>query len=59
LTEEMARRLHELVASGVVPAPVPHLKCQQCSLRDACLPHLIADPRAYGRAIKALFRTTD
>ena len=59
LTEDTARRLHELVASGVVPSPVLHPKCKQCSLRDACLPKLIADPGAYGRATAALFRIDD
>ncbi len=59
LTKDTALRLHKLVASGVVPPPIPHSKCKQCSLCDACLPHLIADPRAYWRATTDLFRTDD
>jgi len=42
-TEEAARRLHELVASGVVPGPVLHPKCKQCSLYGLCMPELLSD----------------
>jgi CRISPR-associated exonuclease Cas4 len=38
LTEATARRLHELVASGVTPAPVREPKCDRCSLLEVCMP---------------------
>ncbi len=37
-TRNAARRLHELVASGITPPPDYGKKCRACSLRDACLP---------------------
>ena len=44
--EDVAIALHELVASGVTPPPVIHAKCRYCSVRDARLPDLIADPES-------------
>jgi CRISPR-associated exonuclease Cas4 len=39
LTAETARRCHELIASGVTPAPVyEYRKCSSCSLLGLCLP---------------------
>ncbi len=54
-TEAAAQRLHELLQAGVTPPPVPHPKCRQCSVRDLCLPDLVAAPAAYRRAAAALF----
>jgi CRISPR-associated exonuclease Cas4 len=59
LTVETARRLHELVASGRIPPPVPMPKCRQCSLRPLCMPELVADTRAYQRAATELFRVAE
>lgn len=58
LTEDTARRLHELVASGRIPAPVPLPKCKQCSLRALCMPDLVADTQRYQQAAAELFRVT-
>ena len=38
LTRETARRLHELIASGVTPSAVRETKCDACSLLPLCLP---------------------
>lgn len=38
LVADAARRLHELVASGVTPPPDRQPKCDNCSLVDFCLP---------------------
>jgi CRISPR-associated exonuclease Cas4 len=38
LTEETARRLHALIASGRTPTAVREPKCDSCSLLDLCLP---------------------
>jgi CRISPR-associated exonuclease Cas4 len=38
LTEDTAARLHRLIASGLTPAPVHEPKCDQCSLREVCMP---------------------
>jgi CRISPR-associated exonuclease Cas4 len=55
-TEDAARRLHELVASGVVPGPVLHPKCKQCSLYGLCMPELLSDKAAFRTAAADMFR---
>ncbi len=37
-TEETARHLHELIASGKTPPPVITSKCKSCSLFNICMP---------------------
>ena len=37
-TEDTARRMHDLLASQVTPAPVYAKRCESCSLIDECLP---------------------
>lgn len=39
-TRLRARELHELIASGRVPPPVPGPKCKFCSLAGKCVPKL-------------------
>ena len=55
-TEEAAVRLHALLAAGVTPPPVPHPKCRQCSVRELCLPDLVAATSQYERAVTSLFQ---
>jgi CRISPR-associated exonuclease Cas4 len=53
-TEHAARRLHELVASGLTPPPVLRPRCRGCSLHEFCLPELLPDQsrlRAYQREL--------
>jgi CRISPR-associated exonuclease Cas4 len=38
LTEETARRLHELIAAGRTPSAFREPKCDSCSLVELCLP---------------------
>lgn len=38
VTRLAARRLHELLASGVTPTATETKKCRRCSLRELCLP---------------------
>jgi CRISPR-associated exonuclease Cas4 len=40
-TEETARRVHELIASGRTPPPVYEKRCESCSLMAKCLPKTI------------------
>jgi CRISPR-associated exonuclease Cas4 len=47
LTEDTARRLHELLNGGRTPAAVRAPKCRRCSLVEVCLP---AAPSASARA---------
>ena len=37
-TEDIARKVHELIASGITPKPEFSKKCEQCSLLDLCMP---------------------
>lgn len=45
-TENTAKRLHELVASGITPKPVYTSKCESCSLLHLCLPKKIGQSRS-------------
>jgi CRISPR-associated exonuclease Cas4 len=40
-TEETARQVHELIASGRTPPPVYEKRCESCSLMAECLPKTI------------------
>ncbi|MFZ3136309.1 MAG: CRISPR-associated protein Cas4 [Thermodesulfovibrionales bacterium] len=37
-TEDAARKVHELIASGVTPKPEYSKKCKKCSLYELCMP---------------------
>lgn len=39
-TEDAAKRLHELITSGITPPPVYSAKCKKCSLLELCLPKI-------------------
>jgi len=39
-TEAAVRRLHELIASGRIPAAMLMPKCEGCSLHETCMPEL-------------------
>lgn len=57
LTEETARRLHEMLASGRTPKAVREPKCDDCSLFEICLP---AAPESSARAyVDRLFRAEE
>jgi CRISPR-associated exonuclease Cas4 len=49
--EKAARRLHELVASGITPQARRLPKCDRCSLLDLCLPRMTGS----GRSARAFF----
>jgi len=39
-TEETARKVHELIESGITPRAEYSKKCKQCSLLELCMPRL-------------------
>jgi CRISPR-associated exonuclease Cas4 len=39
-TRAAAGRLHEIIGRAIVPAPVADERCEQCSLRPACVPEV-------------------
>ena len=57
LTESLALRLHELIASEETPPPVfESKKCSACSLMEVCIPRLSKRPAAgdyFSRALQA------
>ena len=54
-TERAAARLHALLAEPAAPPPVVRPRCRGCSVRDLCLPDLLAAGPAYRRALAQLF----
>lgn len=52
-TENAARRVHELIASGITPKAEYSKKCEKCSLVDLCL------PKASGKASNYLAKAME
>lgn len=52
-TEEIARKVHELVASGITPLPEYSRKCESCSLLHLCLPKTCGKSRSVSRYLLA------
>jgi CRISPR-associated exonuclease Cas4 len=57
-TEEAARRLHELIRSGVTPKAYREPKCERCSLLKLCLPPE-SPRRSAGRYLASAFDPKD
>lgn len=51
-TEAAAKRLHELVSSGITPKARPQAKCRSCSLVDVCLPAAMSQRRDVRRYLE-------
>lgn len=61
-TTEMRKRVETVVAeiyslldSRIVPSPVNDKRCIDCSLKEACMPEVIAEEAHSRRAVKELF----
>lgn len=54
-TEAAARRLHELIDSGVTPPPVLKPQCQGCSLVELCLPKVLVRTNAVAAYVRSLW----
>jgi len=48
-TEEIARKVHELIAARETPKPVFGKKCKQCSLLSLCMPKTVQKRRLVER----------
>ncbi len=55
-TERLARRLQELVRSGLTPAAVRESKCRSCSLVNLCLPSPKRGKRSARRHLQEMIR---
>jgi CRISPR-associated exonuclease Cas4 len=53
--EELASALHGMIEARLVPPPVNDRRCDDCSLRDSCLPDVIADKERSRRSARDLF----
>jgi CRISPR-associated exonuclease Cas4 len=56
-TEALSGRMRELYRLGVTPAPIyfkngQGKKCESCSLRELCLPRVLAAPQSVERYLK-------
>jgi CRISPR-associated exonuclease Cas4 len=56
-TEETARRLHELIDSGVTPPPVYTKGCESCSFLESCLPTATGGRKSVSRYLKEVMET--
>jgi len=52
-TEKLCVDLHNLLASGITPRPVPSKKCRHCSLNSVCLPQACDPVRRASQYLRA------
>jgi len=55
-TEETAKKVHELIKSGVTPQPEFSKKCKSCSLVQVCMPKVCGKNLAAGNYLSGIFR---
>lgn len=55
--EEAAHAIHELLTSGHLPPPINNQRCPECSLKNICLPAVVAEKERCRRAARELFAT--
>ncbi len=53
--EETAQAVHEMLATKRIPPPANDDRCDDCSLRDACLPTAASQPERSKSLMSALF----
>ena len=53
--EEVAAEVHEMVTKRITPPPVNDKRCKECSLKESCLPHAVANKSANRKAARELF----
>lgn len=53
--EETARTIHDLLASDHLPPPINNQRCPECSLRNICLPAVVAEKDRNRKAAWELF----
>ncbi|MDD2337306.1 MAG: CRISPR-associated protein Cas4 [Geobacteraceae bacterium] len=55
LVEETADAIHTLLASGRLPQPINNQRCPECSLKNICMPSVVAEKRRGRNAVRELF----
>jgi CRISPR-associated exonuclease Cas4 len=53
--EETVAAIHALLASGHLPPPINNHRCPECSLKETCLPSVVADKARNKKASRELF----
>ena len=53
--EEVAAAVHEMVHRRITPQPVNDKRCKECSLKESCLPHAVADKSGNRKAARELY----
>lgn len=53
--EDTANAIHVLLSSGRLPLPINNYRCPECSLKDICLPAVVAEQDRSRRAARELF----
>lgn len=52
---DVASAVHEMVANRITPPPVNDARCKDCSLRESCLPAVVAEKTKSRQAAQCLF----
>lgn len=55
-TEESAKKVHELILSGMTPQPEFSKKCKSCSLVELCMPEICGKKKKASRYIAGILR---
>jgi CRISPR-associated exonuclease Cas4 len=58
-TEQAVREVRELLRNKRLPPPVNDARCDNCSLRESCLPGVVANATGLRAARRALFIVSD
>jgi CRISPR-associated exonuclease Cas4 len=58
-TEEAIRAVRELLRQDRLPPAVNDARCEHCSLRESCLPSVVAEPDRLRTARQTLFQSAD
>lgn len=53
--EEIAEEVHRMLSEKRIPPPVNDERCRDCSLREACMPHVAGNVDKNRRAARELF----
>lgn len=53
--EEVVAAVHKMVAGHIVPPPVNDKRCKDCSLKESCMPSVVAEKERGRKAAKELF----
>jgi CRISPR-associated exonuclease Cas4 len=55
LVEVTATAIHELLSTEVLPPPINNQRCPECSLKNICMPSVVAEKERGRKAARELF----